>query len=56
MKAELHPKTIERLARHDEIFLLREKEGNEDKAKRICQTKANDHGIRMEILDAEFQL
>jgi len=52
---EPRPKMIKRVARPDEVHLLREKEGNEAKAKRVCQTKVNDHGLRMEILDAEFQ-
>jgi hypothetical protein len=50
------PKLIKRIASEQEIKLLRDKEGNEAKAKRICQTKVNQHGIHMEILDAEFQL
>lgn len=54
-EAEPRPKMIKRVARPDEVHLLREKEGNEAKAKRVCQTKVNDHGLRMEILDAEFQ-
>ena len=53
--SEPRPKMIKRVARPDEVHLLREKEGNEAKAKRVCQTKVNDHGLRMEILDAEFQ-
>lgn len=52
---EPRPKMIKRVARPDEVHLLREKEGNEAKAKRVCQTKVNEHGLRMEILDAEFQ-
>jgi hypothetical protein len=54
-ETEPRPKMIKRVARPDEVHLLREKEGNEAKAKRVCQTKVNDHGLRMEILDAEFQ-
>jgi hypothetical protein len=54
-ESEPRPKMIKRVARPDEVHLLREKEGNEAKAKRVCQTKVNDHGLRMEILDAEFQ-
>jgi PSP1 C-terminal conserved region len=50
------PKLIKRIASEQEIKLLRDKEGNEAKAKRICQTKVNQHGLHMEILDAEFQL
>lgn len=49
-------KMIKRLAQPHEIATLREKEGNEAKAKRICQQKANEHNLKMEILDAEFQL
>ncbi|KAE9961779.1 hypothetical protein BLS_001340 [Venturia inaequalis] len=52
---EPRPKMIKRVARPDEVHLLREKEGNEAKAKRVCQKKVNEHGLRMEILDAEFQ-
>ncbi|KAF2400198.1 hypothetical protein EJ06DRAFT_420398 [Trichodelitschia bisporula] len=52
---EPRPKMIKRVARPDEVNLLREKEGNEAKAKRVCQSKVNDHSLRMEILDAEFQ-
>jgi hypothetical protein len=54
-EAEPRPKMIKRVAKPDEIHLLREKEGNEAKAKRVCQSKVNEHGLRMEILDAEFQ-
>ncbi|KAK6000678.1 hypothetical protein QM012_003403 [Aureobasidium pullulans] len=50
------PKMIKRLAQPHEIANLREKEGNEAKAKRIAQQKANEHNLQMEILDAEFQL
>lgn len=58
---ELHqeptkPKMIKRLAQPHEIANLREKEGNEAKAKRIAQQKASEHNLKMEILDAEFQL
>jgi PSP1 C-terminal conserved region len=49
-------KVIKRIANESEIKLLRDKEGNEAKAKRIAQAKVNQHGINMEILDAEFQL
>jgi cell fate regulator YaaT (PSP1 superfamily) len=49
-------KSIRRVANLDEIQMLQEKEGNEARAKRICQAKVTDHGIRMEILDAEFQV
>lgn len=50
------PKFIRRIASDSEVKLLLDKEGNEAKAKRICQGKVNAHGIHMEILDAEFQL
>ncbi|KAK4162211.1 hypothetical protein QBC43DRAFT_79745 [Cladorrhinum sp. PSN259] len=53
---ELKPKLIKRLAQPHEISSLREKEGNEAKAKRVCQTKVKEHGLNMEILDAEFQM
>jgi len=52
----LTPKTIRRVATEREIMLLREKEGNEARAKRICQGKVNQQQLSMEILDAEFQL
>ncbi|ORY64434.1 uncharacterized protein BCR38DRAFT_458112 [Pseudomassariella vexata] len=50
---ELKPKLIKRLAQSHEIHNLREKEGNEAKAKRICMQKVKEHGLNMEILDAE---
>jgi hypothetical protein len=53
---ELRPKLIKRLAQSHEIHALREKEGNEAKAKRVCQQKVKEHGLNMEILDAEFQM
>ncbi|KAF3766280.1 hypothetical protein M406DRAFT_255590 [Cryphonectria parasitica EP155] len=53
---ELKPKLIKRHAQSHEIQALREKEGSEAKAKRICQSKVKDHGLNMEILDAEFQM
>ncbi|KKF97298.1 putative protein PB7E8.02 [Ceratocystis platani] len=53
---ELKPKLIKRLAQNHEISALREKEGNEAKAKRICMQKVKEHGLNMEILDAEFQM
>ncbi|KAK3989550.1 hypothetical protein QBC44DRAFT_81536 [Cladorrhinum sp. PSN332] len=53
---ELKPKLIKRLAQPHEISALRDKEGNEAKAKRVCQTKVKEHGLNMEILDAEFQM
>lgn len=54
--AEIKPKMIKRLAQNHEIQALREKEGNEAKAKRVCMQKVKEHGLHMEILDAEFQM
>ncbi|KAI9733568.1 MAG: hypothetical protein M1834_003170 [Cirrosporium novae-zelandiae] len=53
---ELKPKMIKRLAQNHEIQALRDKEGNEAKAKRVCQQKVIEHRLNMEILDAEFQM
>jgi len=53
---ELKPKLIKRLAQSHEIHGLRDKEGNEAKAKRVCMQKVKEHGLNMEILDAEFQM
>lgn len=53
---ELKPKVIKRLAQSHEIQALRDKEGNEAKAKRVCMQKVKEHGLHMEILDAEFQM
>lgn len=53
---ELKPKMIKRVAQAHEIQTLREKEGNEAKAKRVCQQKVVEHRLNMEILDAEFQM
>lgn len=53
---ELKPRMIKRRAFGYEIANLREKEGNEAKAKRTCQAKAREHGYHMEVLDAEFQM
>ena len=53
---EIKPKLIKRLAQTHEIHMLREKEGNEAKAKRMCQQKVAEHHLHMEILDAEFQM
>lgn len=53
---EIKPKLIKRLAQTHEIATLREKEGGEAKAKRMCQQKVVDHRLSMEILDAEFQM
>jgi len=52
---ELKPKSIKRLAQPHEIQNLRDKEGNEAKAKRVCQQKVMEHRLNMEILEAEFQ-
>ena len=51
---ELKPKMIKRLAQAHEIKTLQDKEGNEAKAKRVCQQKVIEHRLNMEILDAEF--
>lgn len=53
---DLKPKMIKRLAQNHEIQALKDKEGNEAKAKRVCQQKVIDHRLNMEILDAEFQM
>ncbi|KAK0612885.1 hypothetical protein B0T17DRAFT_620272 [Bombardia bombarda] len=50
---ELKPKLIKRLAQSHEVVALRDKEGNEAKAKRVCMQKVKEHGLNMEILDAE---
>ncbi|KAF2830760.1 PSP1-domain-containing protein [Ophiobolus disseminans] len=49
------PKMIKRLAQQHEIMKLRDKEGDEAKAKRVGAQKAADHRLPMEILDAEYQ-
>ncbi|KAH8730847.1 hypothetical protein GQ44DRAFT_606062 [Phaeosphaeriaceae sp. PMI808] len=49
------PKMIKRLAQQHEIMGLREKEGQEAKAKRLGAQKAADFKYPMEILDAEYQ-
>ena len=53
---EAKPKMIKRLAQNHEIQSLRDKEGNEAKAKRVCQQKVVEHRLHMEVLDAEFQV
>ena len=53
---ELRPKLIKRLAQSHEVSSLRDKEGQEAKAKRVCMQKVKEHGLSMEILDAEFQM
>ncbi|KAI9891573.1 MAG: hypothetical protein M1814_002696 [Vezdaea aestivalis] len=54
--SEFKPKMIKRLAQAHEIQALKDKEGNEAKAKRVCQQKVVEHRLHMEILDAEFQM
>lgn len=54
--ADIKPKLIKRLAQNHDILTLRDKEGNEAKAKRVCQQKVAEHRLNMEILDAEFQM
>ncbi|EXJ77908.1 hypothetical protein A1O3_09067 [Capronia epimyces CBS 606.96] len=54
--SDLKPKMIKRLAQNHEIQSLKDKEGNEAKAKRVCQQKVIEHRLNMEILDAEFQM
>jgi cell fate regulator YaaT (PSP1 superfamily) len=56
IETEIKPRLIRRVAQAHEVQVLREKEGSEAKAKRICQTKVAEHGLNMEILDAEYQL
>lgn len=53
---EIKPKIIKRVAQAHEIQALRDKEGNEAKAKRMCTQKVKEHQLKMEILDAEFQM
>lgn len=53
---DIKPKLIKRLAQQHEVLTLRDKEGNEAKAKRVCQQKVAEHRLNMEILDAEFQM
>jgi len=55
-ETDVRPKMIKRLAQPHEIQSLKDKEANEAKAKRICQVKADEHQLDMEILDAEFQM
>jgi len=52
---ETKPKMIKRLAQQHEIMGLRDKEGQEAKAKRVGASKAAEHNLPMEILDAEYQ-
>ncbi|GAB7337902.1 hypothetical protein MBLNU457_4291t2 [Dothideomycetes sp. NU457] len=53
---DIKPRMIRRLAQPHEVASLRDKEGNEAKAKRICQQKVHEHKLDMEVLDAEFQV
>jgi cell fate regulator YaaT (PSP1 superfamily) len=53
---ELKAKIINRFAKQYEIQALRDKQHHEAKAKRICMQKVKEHGLHMEILDAEFQM
>ncbi|KAJ5543400.1 PSP1 C-terminal [Penicillium sp. DV-2018c] len=53
---DIKPKLIKRLAQPHEVMTLHDKEGNEAKAKRVCQQKVSEHRLNMEILDAEFQM
>jgi len=55
LHSNLKAKAIKRMAAPHEVRMLREKEGNEAKAKRTCQTKVAQHHLDMEILEAEFQ-
>ena len=54
--AELKPRMVKRLAQSHEIATLRDKEGYEARAKRVCQQKVIDYKLNMEILDAELQV
>ena len=49
------PKLIKRVAQQHEVFALRDKEGQEAKAKRLGAQKAAEQKLPMEILDAEYQ-
>jgi len=50
------PKTIRRLALDHEIIKFQEKNQAEEVAREMCQQKADRHGLRMEVLDAEYQM
>lgn len=54
--SDLKPKLIKRLAQKHEVDALREKEASEAKAKHVCAQKVQEHGLNMDILDAEFQM
>ena len=55
-RQNINPKPIRRKAEPHEIQVLKDKEAGEAKAKRVCQAKALELGLQMEILDAEFQM
>lgn len=50
------PKAIRRLALDHEIVKFKDKSHAEDVAREMCQQKADKHGLRMEVLDAEYQM
>lgn len=54
--SKIKPKMIKRLAHSRQIHFLRDKEGNEAKAKRVCQQTVVQLGLEIEILEAEFQM
>ncbi|POS84708.1 hypothetical protein EPUL_005046 [Erysiphe pulchra] len=54
--SDLKPKLIKRHAQKHEVDALREKEASEAKAKHVCAQKVQEHGLNMDILDAEFQM
>lgn len=50
------PKAVRRLALDHEIIKFKEKSQAEEIAREMCQQKADKHGLRMEVLDAEYQM
>ncbi|KAJ6012586.1 hypothetical protein N7522_002941 [Penicillium canescens] len=54
--ADIKPKAIKRLAQYHEIERLRNKGGDEANAKRVCQHKVAEHGLNIQVLEAEFQM
>lgn len=50
------PKAIRRLALDHEIIKFQEKNHAEEVAREMCQQKADRHGLRMDVLDAEYQM
>jgi hypothetical protein len=48
-------KRITRLATHDEVSLLVMKRDEEDELLKICRGKARQRGLRMNVVDAEYQ-